>query len=255
MFLFYVMLPIHNITWAHQQTYSWATSSHATVGSLSFLVCTVHGQTVSHTMIETDIILDYLVFCSFSRSSHTSVIPFCSLFSLFTFVSIISPLLTMTTNQRKHIPPYHSISNPLENYTSVEEFFNAFNLMDRDNSFSSFTELQQICHVDRIDQWEKVTNLNDSVECHFYLASFLPSAKEHVHEEFEQIEKCSFPCLYLQRTMRQYKWPWWMHPQWACLCKKNKNISPPGNRQSKRQKDSQKLVEHDAECLSAVTYF
>ena len=64
--------------------------------------------------------------------------------------------------------------------------------MDSDHAIFSFTEMQEICHLDGMDQWEKVTNPNDSVEYHFYLASFLPSAKAHVPEDFEQIEKIFF---------------------------------------------------------------
>ena len=55
-----------------------------------------------------------------------------------------------------------------------------------------FTEMQEICLVDGMDQWPKVMNLNDSVECHFYLDLFLASGKEHFPEEFEQIEKMFF---------------------------------------------------------------
>ena len=91
-----------------------------------------------------------------------------------------------------HTPPHQSISNPPQNYASVKDFYNAFNLVNTDHAYFSFTELQEICHLDGMERWEKVMNPNDQVELHFYLRCFLPSGKRHFQKDFDWIEKMFF---------------------------------------------------------------
>ena len=128
----------------------------------------------------------------FTYGSHTSIIALHILFSFFTLVTIISIVSGMTTIQRKHWSPHYSISNPPPTYSSVQEFYNAFNLMDTNHAYFSFMELQEIFHLDGMDQWAKVLNPSDQVEFHLYLRSFLPSAKNEIYEDFDRIEKMYF---------------------------------------------------------------
>ena len=64
--------------------------------------------------------------------------------------------------------------------------------MDTDHSYFSFMKLQEIFHLDGMDQWEKVLNPNGQVEFHFYLLSLHPSAKQNFPKDFDWIEKMYF---------------------------------------------------------------
>jgi hypothetical protein len=97
----------------------------------------------------------------------------------------------MSTSQRKSLPDHH-LTNTIGNYGSVEEFYNSFNLADTEHVTISFTDMQEICFMDGMDQWPKLINPNDSIQFSFFLHSFLPSGKEHFPSLFEKVENLFF---------------------------------------------------------------
>ena len=162
--------------------------------------------------------------------SHTSVIALCSLFSFFTLVTVISILSTMTTIQRKHSPPHHSISDPPHSYSSVQEFYNAFNLIGTDHAFFFFTELQEIFHLDGMDQWEKLLKPNDQLKWHIYLRTFIPSAKNKIHQDFDWIEKMYFSLFESEVDHNAIQEAMANAPMMGLfLDKKTNNVSLPGS--------------------------
>ena len=74
-------------------------------------------------------------------------------------------------------------------------------------------------------------NPNDQVECHFYLASFLPSAKDHVHEEFQEIERMFFSLFVSTEDHEAIQVAMANAPMMGLfMYKKTKNTSPIGSR-------------------------
>ena len=137
-----------------------------------------------------------LSFLLFSCSSPPSVVVV--LLSLLVFLS------TMSTSQSMSLP-YHWLTNTIGNHGSVEEFYNVFNLVDTDYAHFSFADIQEICFIDGMDQWPKLINPKDSIQCTFFLSLFFLPQKSITPHCLKRLKTGSFLCLYRKRTTMQNK--------------------------------------------------
>ena len=104
-------------------------------------------------------------------------------------------------------------------------------------------ELQEIFHLDGMDQWVKVLNPKGQVELLIYLRSFLPSAKNEINQDFDRIEKMYFSLFESTEDHNAIQSAMVNAPMMGLfLIRRTHNDSLPAKKQQNRGKEKQNSV-------------
>ena len=192
-------------------------------------------------------------FSQISGGSRPAVCSCCTLSALLPVTIPIWQLLSMSPISRISLPDCH-LANTFGRHSSVEEFYNEFNLVNSDYAQFSFTEMKNIFPLDGMDQWPKLLDPNDSLVCKLSLVSFMPSAKTNHEIEYTKVKELFQSVFVSKQDHLSVKQAMENMPTMALFLETSTKNSDRQTRQARKEKASTEMVTSLC-CLAAVNYF